>query len=177
MKLKRKLIREIIQVIFILIPVIFFMIAIPSHSVLNFLVLWFLELINNIVLSAVIYFFLFSLISTYISYHISKQNNVQFLSEKNISIYYKLIILIAITVIFSMLMMTIFTSNKYSINRFLAVMLISFIVYLLIYIPSLFVEMIENSRFLSFIYLLLIHLTVQFVLFLPFYLAYFMQGV
>lgn len=177
MKLKRELIREIIQVIFVLTPVIFFVITFPSHSVFNFLVLWFLELINNIVLSAAICFFLFSFIFTYIWYHISKQNNVQFLSEKNISTYYKLIIFIAIAILFSMLLMTIFTSNKYSFNRFLAVAVVSFIVYLLIYIPSLFVEMIENSRFLSFICLLFIQFMVQFVLFLPFYFAYFIQGV
>jgi len=177
MKYFKKYQEEILQLTFIIIPIFFLFIAISYNSVFNRLLYWLFVLTNDIFITILVYFLFFSFALTMIFLYRSRRKNLEFLSQKNVAFYKKLIVSTALIVLFSMLILTIFSSKTYSIRDFLIISIQFIVVFLIVYIPSLFFEIIEGNHILSFIYFLITHFTIQLIFFIPIYMAYFIPGV
>ena len=165
------------QTVIIVVIVSFLFISISFNSFLNYMILWLFNLTGDFFLAAITYIAFFSLCMTIHQYFRSKKLKEMFLQERNIRPYYYLIILIFVTVTLYMAISFIFSIYAYDISYFRNVSLITIVSLLTIYIPSLFIEMIEDSRILSFLYLFFFYTMIQSMLFFPLYIIIFVSGV
>ena len=165
------------QTAIIVVIVSFLFISISFNSFLNYIILWLLNLTGDFFLVAILYISFFSLCMTIHQYFRSKKLKEMFLQEKNIRPYYYLILFIFTGITIHMLSSIIFSNNGYHAFDFLHLFIVTVVALLTIYIPSLFIEMIENSKVLSFLYLFFFYTVIQSMLFFPLYIIIFISGV
>ncbi|MCR3906487.1 MAG: hypothetical protein NUK62_05635 [Tenericutes bacterium] len=126
---------------------------------------------------SLIYFSLISMLFVLFKLHRYKRDKQSIINEDHVRPYYFLFLgYFVINVLYTSIS-SVFNDYVYTFIDYMNYLIITVIAVLIIYLPSLFIEMINDSIILSSIYTFLFYVIVQVMLFLPFYLFFIVQTV
>jgi hypothetical protein len=164
----------IIEILPVVCSVVLFIIIILTP---NFLILFLWASVRDIFGIALIWFFFFSLLFAMFKLYRYKKFNEQILNENKSKPYYFLFSIYFLFIVLYMFVSSLFTTYNYSFIEYFNRILVTVIALLVVYLPSLFIDMINESVFLSIIYTIIFHIGIQILLFIPLYLTFFISGV
>lgn len=150
-------------------PSILFLIMVSSPNI-NFILIWYFRLFDNIVLGFLIYILFFSILYAFFEYIIHMKKEPPYIDESSFSTYFIFITMITLIIFTYMLISTIFLNNYFSISRFLTGLVSYIVALLLVYIPIQFVAFVEDSNILSVLFSFFIRFFTQVLLYLIIYI-------
>ncbi|MBU1143960.1 MAG: hypothetical protein KKH92_10015 [Firmicutes bacterium] len=165
------------QVLIVVFATLFLVISFTNYSIFSYSVAFYFRAVGNFYVGFILYIFISSLAVTLFRYRRHKKWSEPFLSEKSIRPFHVLILFIFSLTALYMIVSTIFKTDIFNLNDIFHISLIIGVAMLIIYIPSLFIPWIEDSIVFSFIYLIVFYMMMHIMLFTPFYVLFFVQGV
>jgi hypothetical protein len=165
------------QVLIVVFATLFLVVSFTNYIIFSYSVAFLFRAVGNFYVGFILYIFISSLAVTLLRYRRHKKWSEPFLSEKSIRPFHVLILFIFSLTALYMIVSTIFKTDIFYLNDIFHISLIIGVAMLIIYIPSLFIPWIEDSIVFSFIYLIVFYMMMHIMLFTPFYVLFFVQGV